>query len=166
MFTQARNAFQIFAAEERVAATAAARQAIISSIHAAAAATVTFSAEGGGIRSPANTKPPKVDENSAAFKKELKQAVVSELGRAWRNLSTDEKAMYEARSKDEKAQVLKDAQSAARRVATSGGDGYTKLREQIDAFAEKQPEPFIQLFERLAADDAVFQSRLEKQVCA
>ena len=163
---QARNAFQIFAAEERVAVTAAARQAVVSTFQAAAVATAasTSEASASSARSPASAKPLKVDENSAAFKKELKQAVVSELGRAWRNLSADEKAKYEARARDEKALVLKDAQSAARRVATSGEDGYAKLREQIDAFADKQPEPFIQLFERLAADDAVYQSRLEKQV--
>ena len=47
---------------------------------------------------------------------------MSELGRAWRNLSTDEKAMYEARSRMRKRRFLR-MRTMPHDVATSGGDG-------------------------------------------
>ena len=104
----------------------------------------------------------KVDENAPAFKKALSAAVLSELSKGWKQLSGDLKTVYEERAADEKAAVLKEAQSAARKVG-GGEAGYAKLREQIDAFAAKQPEAFIQLHERLAADEVTFATRLEKQ---
>jgi hypothetical protein len=53
-------------------------------------------------------------------------------------------------AKAEKDVVQKEAQLAAKRLPAGEG-GYAKLREQIEAFASKQPEPFAQLYDRLCA---------------
>jgi hypothetical protein len=108
-------------------------------------------------------KPKKVDEGEAAFKKDLQAAVVLELGKRWKALTLEQKEPFEERARKEKEAVLKEAQAAAKRLASSGDGGHGKLREQIEAFGAKQPAAFLALFERLAADDLAVAARLEKQ---
>ena len=67
---------------------------------------------------------PKVDEASAAFKKELASAVAGELGRKWKALPAAEKEAYEERERRERDAVLKEAQAAAKRMANSGEGGW------------------------------------------
>jgi hypothetical protein len=108
-------------------------------------------------------KPKKVDEGAAAFKKDLTAAEHGELSKRWKALSLEQKEPFEERARKEKEAVLKEAQAAAKRLASSGEGGHGKLREQIEAFGTKQPAAFVALFERLAADDLAVAARLEKQ---
>ena len=52
---------------------------------------------------------------------------------------------------------MKEAQSAARRAGGEGG--YSKLREQIEAFAQKNPATFVALMEALNKDEQTYRSR-------
>jgi len=147
---KARTSYQIFAEEERPAASAAARERVLATYQEAV-----------GLRP--DGKPKKVDEGEAAFKKDLQAAVVVELGKRWKALALEQKEPFEERARKEKEAVLKEAQAAAKRLASSGEGGHGKLREQIEAFGAKQPAAFLALFERLAADDLAVAARLEKQ---
>ena len=96
------------------------------------------------------------------FKKQLIAATGVELTRMWKALSAKEKEVYEERAKAEVAKIQKEAQLAAKKQA-GGEGGYAKLREQIENFASKQPEGFLQLYDQLAANDTVFTNRLQRQ---
>ena len=53
-------------------------------------------------------------------------------------------------------------QAAAKRAGPGEG-GLAKLREAIEAFARKQPEQFVQLHERLVADEQGFLVRVDRE---
>ena len=81
---------------------------------------------------------------------------------ARRALPAAAKAEYETRAAAEKAAVTKEAQAVAKR-AVAGEGGYAKLRKEIAEFARKQPEAFVQLHERLVADENAVKARVLKQ---
>ena len=94
----------------------------------------------------------------------LAQMVLTELGKAWKALGAGEKATYEESAKEEKALVQKAAQSEAKRVpAGDAAGGVSKLRDQIEAFAKKQPEAFLQLYDKLVADEVRIANSITRQ---
>jgi len=92
---KARTSYQIFAEEERPAASAAARERVLATYQEAV-----------GLRP--DGKPKKVDEGEAAFKKDLAAAVVLELGKRWRALTPEQKEPFEERARKEKEAVAGD----------------------------------------------------------
>ena len=65
--------------------------------------------------------------------------------------AAEERERYEKRSAEEKVLMAKDLAASHKKMLAGGGLGaYWKVREQIESFANRSPNAFVQLMERIA----------------
>ena len=158
-----RTAYQVFCSEQKPGVMAQTKRAFAAkppSDKPDGGAPPTPDKPSGGGAAPGASADGDTAASSEA--KKIALAVGVALSRAWKNLGTEGRGAYEERAEQEKALVIRDVQAAAKRAGPGEG-GLAKLREAIEAFARKQPEQFVQLHERLVADEQVFLVRVDRE---
>ena len=152
-----RTAYQVFCSEQKPAVMAQTKRAF-------AAKPPSDKPDGAApVDKPSGAAGPSADGDAASSEaKKIALAVGVALSRAWKSLGTEGRGSYEERAEQEKILVIRDVQAAARRAGPGEG-GLAKLREAIEAFAHKQPEQFVQLHERLVADEQSYLVRQQRE---